>query len=285
MWGRAGGDDEVGLDAGSGSLVCRYHTLGQDMPSPATVDDNVFFANGDRHAYGLNVVNGAVQWTSALPRIAAMASMTLDSGHLFTSVCSDQPSYHCETDAIDPRDGSIAWRAAGGGSDCSPAVADGTVIVNENEDDVSQYQFGGVDIVIALDEASGNIRWSYAAPSGPYTSVGSMERQIAGTIQDDVVYQSLSNADLVVALQLKNGRPLWTLRTWAPVKMSPVVTESEVLFGDVAGLFYRVDRTTGRVKHIAAFLKPFSTSPPVVVGNTVFVANGNAVYAKPIQDL
>lgn len=285
IWGRPEGDDELAFDAASGSPIWRYHTVGEDMPSPVIFGDRVVFGNGDRHAYALALTGGHLLWVTALAGIATMSSMSYDAGRVFTSICNDNPSYVCETDAIDPTSGALVWRATGGGSDCSPVIGSGVVVVNGNHDTADGYQFGGSDSIFAFDQKTGKPLWSYAGPTGPYTSVGSMERQIAGAVHNGVLYQSLSNADLMVALRLKDGHPLWTLRTWAPVKMSPVITDKNVLFGDIAGLFYVVDRQSGVINRVSSFLKPFSTSPPVVVGDTLFIANGPTVYAQPIEDL
>jgi outer membrane protein assembly factor BamB len=67
--------------------------------------------------------------------------------------------------------------------------------------------------------------------------------------------------------------------------MSPVVKGDAVYFGDTAGIFYRVDRKTGHIIHASSYLQPFSTSPPVIVGDTIFVANGRTVVAAPLDEI
>jgi outer membrane protein assembly factor BamB len=89
----------------------------------------------------------------------------------------------------------------------------------------------------------------------------------------------------VVALDERTGKELWTVHTSANVKMSPVVKGEVVYFGDTAGIFYRVDRKTGSILHTTSYLQPFSTSPPVIVGDTVFIANGQVVVAVPIDEV
>jgi outer membrane protein assembly factor BamB len=76
---------------------------------------------------------------------------------------------------------------------------------------------------------------------------------------------------------------IWTAHTSANVKMSPVVKGDRVYFGDTAGVLYNVNRRTGRIEHTSSFLQPFSTSPPVIVGETLFIADGPMVVAMPVS--
>ena len=140
-------------------------------------------------------------------------------------------------------------------------------------------------IVAAIDERTGKTLWTYRTAPGPWTYLGSRERQIAGTAHRGVLYQPLGNAAEVVALSEHNGKRLWSFRTSGPVKMSPVIKGDVVYFGDTAGIFYRVDRRTGRLLHATSYLQAFSTSPPVIVGQTLFIANGPAILAIPLDQV
>lgn len=283
-WGRAEGDDVYGFSASDGHLLWKLHTVGQNMPSAAIAEGSVIFANGDLHAYAVDLQNGKVRWTVDLPGVATMASMNVSNGVAFVSSCHNAP-YVCETRAIDIHDGRTVWTNLYGGSDCTPTVDNGMVFVNASNDTDTHFHTGGQITVAAIDERTGKTRWTYHAPPGPYTYIASAERQIAGTSNRGVLYQPIGNANRVVALDERNGKLLWTVHTSGNVKMSPVVKGEIVYFGDTAGIFYRVDRKTGRVIHTTSYLQPFSTSPPVIVGDTVFIANGQAVLAIPIDDV
>jgi outer membrane protein assembly factor BamB len=67
--------------------------------------------------------------------------------------------------------------------------------------------------------------------------------------------------------------------------MSPVVKGDIVYFGDTGGVFYRLNRHNGKLLHATSYLQPFSTSPPVIVGDTIFVADGQMVVAAPLSDV
>lgn len=284
MWGRPQGDDVLGYATGDGHLLWKLHTVGQNMPSAAIERGAAIFSNGDLHARAVDLRSGKVRWSVDLPGVTTMASMNVADGLAFISSCHNAP-YVCETRAIDVSDGHTVWTNPYGGSDCAPTVDDGMVFINSSNDADPRFHTGGQITVVAIDERTGKTRWTYAAPPGPYTYIASAERQIAGVSNRGVLYQPIGNANRVVALDERTGNPLWTVQTSGNVKMSPVVKDDVVYFGDTSGVFYRVDRKTGRVIHTTSYLQPFSTSPPVIVGDTIFIVNGVAVLAVPLDEV
>lgn len=284
VWGRPEGDDVYAFSTRDGHLLWKMHTVGQNMPSPAISGDTAILANGDLHAYAIDVASGKTLWTSSLAGVPTMSSVNLAHGLAFVSTCHNAP-YACETRAIDVRDGSVAWTNPIGGSDCAPTLDDGKVFVNGERDEDPRFHTGGVLIVAAIDERTGKTLWTYRTNPGPWTYLGSRERQIAGTAHDGVLYQPLGNGNEVVALNERTGKRVWVFHATGPVKMSPVIKGDVVYFGDTSGVFYRVDRRTGRVLHTTSYLQAFSTSPPVIAGDTVFVAMGNIVMAVPIDEI
>ncbi len=283
-WGRPEGDDVYAFSAHDGHLIWKMHTVGQNMPSAAIAAGSAIFSNGDLHAYAVDLHSGSVRWSAELPGVTTMASMNVSNGVAFVSSCHNAP-YACETRAIDVADGHTVWTNPYGGSDCSPTVDNGMVFVNASHDADPRFKTGGQITVAAIDERTGKTTWTYVAPPGPYTYIASAERQIAGTSYRGVLYQPIGNGNRVVALDERTGKLLWTVHTAANVKMSPVVKGNVVYFGDTGGIFYRIDRINGRVIHTTSYLQPFSTSPPVISGDTIFVANGQAVLAIPLDEI
>lgn len=284
VWGRPEGDDEYAFSSRDGHLVWKIHTVGQNMPSPAIAEGAAIFSNGDLHVRALDLETGKERWSTELPGVTTMASMNISNGVAFVPTCHNAP-YTCETRAIDIHDGHTVWTNKYGGSDCAPTVDDGMVFVNASLDEDPRFHTGGQITVVAIDERTGKTRWAYEAPPGPYTYVASAERQIAGVSHDGVLYQPIGNANRVVALNERNGKELWTVHTSGNVKMSPVVRGDVVYFGDTAGILYQIDRKTGRLIHTSSYLQPFSTSPPVIDGQTLFIANGPAILAIPLDQV
>ena len=282
-WGRPEGNTVFAFTL-DGKPVWKFHTDGEDMPSPAIDGDTVVFGNGDAHAYALDLATGTLKWKTALIGAVTMASTAIDGGVAFVSSCHNAP-YACETRALDVATGRTLWTNPNGGSDCAPAVDGGLVFVNSNRNDEYHYHTGGTDIVAAIDERTGATRWTYESEPGPYTFPGTNERQIAGTVADSVLYQPIGNGSRVIAFEARTGKILWNLRTWADVKMSPVVTNGRVYFGDTGGVLYAVDAANGKVIHTSSFLQPFSSAPPIIAGRTIFFAVGSVVVAMPLANV
>jgi outer membrane protein assembly factor BamB len=281
VWGRPEGDDVMALDLATGEERWRYHTVGEDMPSPALDGDVLVFANGDLHAYGLRANSGKAVWKRELNGLATMASAAVVDGKVVVSVCNDAP-YRCETDALQPRSGKVVWRATEGNSDASPASGGGNVFVSSVHDVAGPYAQGGTTTVAALDARTGRVVWRYQTHTAqPYTEVGSAERAVAGTYSSGTYYQAIPSEDELVAFDAKSGRVKWHFKSRAPIKMSPVVARGSVYVGDGAGLFYVIDAATGKLVASRSFRRSFTVSPPVVMGQTVLVANDSVVYAIP----
>lgn len=279
IWGRPQGDSIFALDVLDGSKLWAHNTVGEDMPSPAFANGILTLANGDLHAYGLNSDNGKPVWIRKLDGLSTMSSATIANGAVFLSICNDAP-YRCQTDSLDPANGAIRWRAPYGNSDSSPTVADGRVYVSGVENIVGLYPEEGRAVVDALDAKSGRRLWTYrAARSGPYTEVGSSERAIAGSYSNGTYYQAIPNEDELVAFNAATGRVRWRFRTTGPVKMSCVVYKDHLYVGDTAGILYVLNSTDGSLITARILKQPFTTSPPIVVGDTLFVAADTSVYA------
>lgn len=284
MWGRDEGDHIVAFDAATGERRWSYRTAGEDMPSPAVVGHQLVFANGDFHAYALDADTGNATWRVSLGGVSTMASATaIAPDAVLVSVCKDFDK-RAATIAIDG-DGHVRWRTPYGNCDASPTYGSSRIFLSGVEGSRERFGFGGRSVVSAVDASDGKLLWSYRDPAfGPYTEVGSSERAITGTFANDTYFQALATTDRVVAFS-PGGRILWSVKTTAPVKMSPVVYDGRVFFGDSSGLLYVVDAKNGHLVSVKLFDEPFSTAPPIVVGQTIVIANGSSLYAMPIAGL
>lgn len=282
VWSRRAGDYILAYDALTGKLRWRYRTVGENMPSPVVVQRHVVFANGDFHAYGLDLRSGAAIWRTSLDGVSTMASGTaIGRNVVLVSVCRDFRA-HTMTTALRLSDGKVIWKAPIGSCDSSPTFGGGQVFVSDVLGSKAPFGFGGRGVVAALDPANGRRLWTYVDAVGPYTSVGSSERAIAGVYAAGKYFQSIPSTDQVIAFDRK-GRIHWRFGTVAPVKMSPVIFGRRVYFGDIAGLFYVLNADNGALRDTLTFDQSFSTSPPIIIGQTLFVANGTSVNAIPLS--
>ena len=285
IWGRPQGDAVVAFDTRNGKPLWKYRTIGEDMPSPVLArigsTDAVIFANGDDHVRALTVRTGRLLWQAAVQGIDSMSSASVDGDTVFVLVGG--PANSTLSDhllAIDAQNGRIRWSARYGNADCSPTIAYRRVFI-EGSSTISNRppNHNALNDVAALDEGTGKLRWRWYSDLGTFTGVASDEEAIAGLAADGEFYESIPAVDEFAAFDAESGRVRWILRTDAAVKMSAVERNGRLYFGDTGHTFYLVEARSGRVLSRASFAKFFTTASPVIVGDTLYVANDDAVRA------
>ncbi len=284
IWGRPQGDAILALDRETGRERWRFKTIGEDMPSPVLSGNRLVFANGDGHAYALDIMTGRMSWKTPLEGVSTMASANKNDEDVFLSTCTTRLKPG-QTFALRLRDGSVHWRSPYGNCDSSPAVTRDRVFVSGVDLVPTPYGIGYRAIVSALDSKSGFLRWSYRSSDlGLSAMVVSSERAVAGTYTNGMYFQSLPTHDLLLAFDAATGHVQWSLRTLAPAKMSPVVVNDRLYIGDTAGCLYTVDARDGRLLNVRTFKAPFSTSPPIVFDKTLLVTIGTTIQAFRLQE-
>lgn len=287
IWGRPQGDEIVALDEGTGRVRWRRATPGEDMPSPALVrirgSDAIVFANGDDHLRAWAVRDGRPLWQYAVNGIASMSSAALDAGRVFVVIGDGS---HSGTQdhliAIDPNGGRVVWGAPYGNADCSPALAGGVVFVEGSNADTTHAQPNAFNDVDAVDERTGRVRWRWFSGYGSFSSTGSDEEGVAGLAADGAFYEAIPATNEFAKFDARTGAVRWRMHTRAAVKMSAVEWNGHLYFGDTGKTFYAVDARSGKTIWRRTYPSFFTVSSPVIVGRTLYVANGDVVRAIPL---
>jgi outer membrane protein assembly factor BamB len=279
VWGRPEGDHELAFDLATGRRLWSYRTAGEDMPSPAIARGLAIFANGDQHAYALRLRTGEPVWRSDIEGVSTMASANASGGLVLVAGCNLSAGSD-ETRALDVASGSTRWRVSFGNCDAAPAVALGIAFLSDVSTVRQAGAYSGRAFVTAVDVRSGRIRWRYTDPSfGRFSSKGSSERAIAGTYCAGLYLQPIPTSNSLVALDARTGALRWRFRSYAPIKMSPVASQNVVYAGDTSGRFYEIIAANGKLLRSRTFGEPFTTSPPVLAGKTIFIATTDTVQA------
>lgn len=275
LWGRPQGDFVMALDQRSGSIVWRYHTTGEDMPSPALVHlrggDAVVFANGDAHIRALALKTGRLLWSLPTVGIGTMSSAAVSGTTVYVNTAHRLHSVNAQS-------GRENWHVVAGGSDNSPTLAGGRVFVEMSTTGEQAFS----NRISAVDERTGKVLWRWISGDGYFSDTGSNEMSIAGLAAEGLFYDCAQLTDEFVALDQRTGAVRWKLRTASPVKMSAVEKNGRLYFGDTAGYFYVIDARSGRLYLRRKYPKIFTTSSPIIMGNTLYVANDDRVLAMPL---
>lgn len=303
LLGVPAGDHVYAADARTGALRWRYTTPGEAMPTGLLTGGAMIFSAGDGNLRSLNAQTGALNWQARFPGYGTMGSLTQD-GSLVIGASQMAAAfslaayrggnkaairYQAWTWAVNPSTGQFVWIVPYGYGDCSPAVGGGRVFAERfaarfSHDTRGTEQIALAAIVDALDATSGRLLWEYRDPQyGPASGAGSLELAIAGMYSNETFYDSLSFSKHLAAFDARSGRLRWSTPTSAPVKMSAVEKDGIVYVGDTSGEFYAFDARTGAIRARIKFPGIFGTSPPVIAGSTLYVANGSAVYAIPLE--
>jgi outer membrane protein assembly factor BamB len=305
VFGRPAGDHIIAFDSSVGTKRWSFQTVGEDMPTGtlalAGYRPVFIFSNGDNHVYALDPTSGALIWKQPTPGMSTMSHLATYHGLVYgLTTHMTSPSYWKQhfgpakdqqrevektrnTWAVDPLTGRFVWSNRFGTTDGAPALGDGTIFDESNLwAEIGSLQY---NVIYAADAASGAIRWSYESPGGPQPLKGSDEQSIAGMYYSGVYYESLPSARAFAALDARNGKLLWMVPTHEAVKMSAVVKDGLVYVGDTGGYLYLIRASNGSLVRTIRFPDIFRTSPPVIVGDTFFVANGKSLYAIDLQKL
>ena len=153
----------------------------------------------------------------------------------------------------------VRWTyATGGYVESSPAVADGTVYVGSDDNNV-----------YALNAATGHVLWTYTTGS---------EINSSPAVANGTVYTG-SEDDKVYALNAATGHVLWTYTTGGNVDSTPAVAGGTVYIGSDDHKVYALNAATGHLVWIYTTGGNVASSPAVADG-TVYVGSFDSnVYA------
>lgn len=281
VWGVPQGDEVAAFDLHTGQRRWTYRTVGEDMPSAVYDRGRLIFANGDWHAYALRADTGKQLWSTDVGGVSTMSSAVMAGRNVVLGVCTDGINKSSAV-ALDPVTGKIVWRSPYGHCDSAPAYGDGKVFVSSVEP--AKQKYVGRTVVAAIDANTGRTLWSYRSPTpGLWSIVASDESAIAGTYVNGTYYQAAPLNRKLFAFDGATGKIRWSFDTAGPVKMSPVIAGGRLYVGDTVGVLYTLDAKTGALLELRPFKKPFTTSPPILAGNSLFVVNGTSVYALPLS--
>ncbi len=194
--------------------------------SPAIADGVVYFGNGDKYLYAVDVQTGEEKWKFKTES-SVFSSPAIADGVVY---------FHSEEYllALDSQTGQIKWQFEAAGEVLrSPAIAKGVGFIGSEVARVGrrgmlEYKTAylyGINIFV------GQEKWKYELESD-------YEMTSPPAIAGDVVYFGIE--EHLYAIDIQSGVLLWKYKTEGDVYTSPAIVDGVVYFGDDAGWLYAV---------------------------------------------
>jgi outer membrane protein assembly factor BamB len=219
--------------------------------SPLMVDSTLIVGNLRGELYAADGRTGKrIGWVKLGDAI--QGSPVVDGSMVYVAVSNSNESLQ----AVDLRDGKVAWKQDYGDIEVSPLLLNQHLYVGNNEG-----QF------FCVNPARGDQGWKYEIPqnklhNGFRSSPAGIGKTVVVGGEDGVVY----------AFDAEKGTVLWTCKTGSDIVATPSIGDSLVFIGNLAGRMYAIDLQSGQIQW------KYETGSPIygnaaVTENSIFFGN------------
>ena len=263
------------------------------MPSPAIVDNRVYFGGSSKNFYCIDSDTGEDIWKTPIPN-GVGSSPAVENGKVYFGGGLENAGIYC----LNITTGEIVWRyqTPGYNGVCgSPAFYKGKVIITARNPEpgciycldadtggeiwilqnitspqsVAIYNdrvyFGSDDFnVYCLDMDNGNVIWDY-------TTEGEYWPSLHVTIYDDKLYAG--GDDGLYCLDLEDGGLIWKYPTDEDIPTAPCTADGNVFFAADGGYVYCLNASSGEKiwDFEAGYI--FTTSSPAVADGKIYIGS------------
>jgi outer membrane protein assembly factor BamB len=264
--------DIAALSEADGKLRWQRRINTEILSAPAVGDDFVIVRGVDGRLQALSTSSGADTWIANqdVPRL----SLRGESSPLLAGDLAISGFDNGRVEAVERRDGSLAWNAAVGqprGTSELQRLIDVDAPVTISGEDVFAVAYQGR--VARLDRGSGRIGWTHDLSS--YHGLA---------LDDAALYVSGADGTLV-RLARASGAVQWQQRVLARRELTaPAVYHGQIVVGDLQGYVHWFDPATGSYLARLRAGKSHISAAPIVAGDLLLVFNDDGTlvaYRSP----
>ena len=263
------------LDAASGKLRWRLRTRRPVVAPPLVRDGRVYCGSMDGTFSCVDAVTGARVWESREAGEISAGAASGEAAPPAADAAADLVYYGDEAGNVLARsaaDGKLAWSAhLAGGIVAAPLVAGDRLIVPVMS--ATALSPPPTPCLTVLDRKSGAQLWALTrASSVLHTPVADDEFVYFATVSG-----YLSDTELF-AYRLADGTEVWKRRLGGVADSSPLLSGTNLLFGNHDGNFYFVDKASGANVALLPLGAKVYSSPAQSDGAVYFGAQDGKLY-------
>lgn len=264
-----------GISAATGRVVWKFPTRGENMPSFVYKRGVLYTAGGDGRVYAFAAATGTLLWSVPIGSYVSMAAPLLVGDTLWVVGAHPYRLYGIDIASHRVRFRSPLPGVFAGADDCSPVLAEGTVVIEATAGTRDRPR--SVAIGFGLN---GRLKWQTVL------GTGRMVRDIevaAPSAAGRTVFFGSPLTRREYALDPKTGAVRWTFQAVGPVAETAAIASGRLYFGDEDGWFYVLDAKSGRLVASRYLGGSFAADYPLIAGQTLYQPNENGqMLAMPL---
>ena len=216
------------IDLGTGKVIWKYKTLGENMPTPIYKSGVIYFVNGNRTFYALTAKSGKLLWSLNIGSIVSMSSPVMVGNNVYFGGASPYAVFD-----VNIRSKSIKWKdtlkgITGALDDTTPTYSSGFIYTNATKL-VNYSKNQGNEYLYKINATNGNIVWTIKEGYGVLNLPTDPMEGSVSTIVGDVLYTSSNATRNIFAININSQKILWKFKVNGMVN-SPFIIIKNLIY-------------------------------------------------------
>lgn len=238
---------------------------------PEPTDKMMVYSDESGSLYGLDAYSGQQKWVFTGQSDFLSSSIFILDGAAYVADGNTQSNVY----SVNVNTGKKIWQTPLQGSMyCEPVLSDNLLIAGCSN-----------GYLYALNKETGSIEWNidFNPPKSGNDIGNSKIDEVNGVAADNhgLIYVATNTG--IFAMNTKMQQSLWYHSTPQLVPFAPVLTEQEVIYGDVSGNIVCLDKISGSVKWNLSSSAPINSQPYLIGGIVIFGNDGGQLCGYNVE--